>query len=148
MYRIVKSYLTEPAVRLQPYLSHERVWPTVQGLIRRVMGPPTGPGSFAVHYGKDALREAYHDTLERALGSVSSFADRVDGRTVVTADHGELLGEDGRYQHPVDVDDPRLRTVPWFEVETVTRVPDTNCEMGTGPDRTVTDRLQQLGYRN
>jgi hypothetical protein len=35
---------------------------------------------------------------------------------VVTADHGELLGEQGLYLHRSNLQLPELMTVPWFVI--------------------------------
>lgn len=62
------------------------------------------------------LQEAYFDNLERVwTEGVQPLLTRYeDRRVVITADHGELLGEDGNYGHghiaaPVII-------VPWVEV--------------------------------
>jgi glucan phosphoethanolaminetransferase (alkaline phosphatase superfamily) len=36
---------------------------------------------------------------------------------LITADHGELLGENGLYGHPADSDAEKLRKVPWYSLE-------------------------------
>lgn len=46
----------------------------------------------------------------------------LDGKVIISADHGELLGERVddvvyRGKHPPNVDHPALFEVPWFEVE-------------------------------
>ncbi len=76
-------------------------------------------------YGKegnwDELKECYRENLSLVLDAIREHADLLsDGRTVLTADHGELLGEWGIYGHPPRPKSLRLRrilrTVPWFEV--------------------------------
>ena len=44
-------------------------------------------------HGPEQLRRAYRDTLRRALSSVYRLLGRLEGRTIITSDHGELLGE-------------------------------------------------------
>ncbi|RLG79464.1 MAG: hypothetical protein DRO13_05990 [Thermoprotei archaeon] len=41
----------------------------------------------------DELTKAYEETLEKTLRYVYKLIDRLDGVTIVTSDHGELLGE-------------------------------------------------------
>ncbi len=95
--------------------------------LRRV-GKPTG--KFSIDYlligflrntlrsGKDVrkvIREAYLENLRWVLKHAAELASRLKGRVVITADHGELLGEYGLYFHP-DLPLPELRIVPWFTV--------------------------------
>lgn len=65
--------------------------------------------------GKGALEEAYLSNLRRVLREIIplSFLEK---KIVLTSDHGELLGEDGKLGHPVGFDHPILREVPWFEI--------------------------------
>ncbi len=62
------------------------------------------------------LRHAYADNLRLALQAVKALLPHLQGRTVITADHGELLGEAGELWHPCRLDHPLLRTVPWCDV--------------------------------
>ena len=64
------------------------------------------------------LRKAYEENLYIVLKEVEKLLSHVDNdkKVVITADHGELLGEDGLYSHP-NVKHPLLNTVAWFEVE-------------------------------
>lgn len=71
----------------------------------------------AKEYGDEGLRKAYKDNLERVLSEVETLTDRLPGKIVVTADHGEFLGEEGIYSHPYKVDHPILREVPWLKVK-------------------------------
>jgi hypothetical protein len=61
------------------------------------------------------VREAYEANLRYALRSVRTLLENVDGRVVVTADHGNLFGEWGLYGHPMHTPVPALITVPWAE---------------------------------
>jgi len=63
------------------------------------------------------LRKAYADNLDVVLTSVAKMVPLLKGRTIISADHGELLGEHEEFYHPCTVDHPLLREVPWFEVE-------------------------------
>lgn len=51
--------------------------------------------------------------LKIAYEEVNSLKENLSGKTVVTADHGNLLGEDGFYSHPGGSNLIPLRKVPW-----------------------------------
>lgn len=99
------------------------------------------------------LHAAYLGNLRYVLEDVRRLVERVDCPVVVTADHGELLGEDGRYRHPSRVPHPLLREVPWFTVseEIVGTAPNDVApregDSTTVDDDTVEERLESLGYR-
>lgn len=68
-------------------------------------------------------REAYRETLDIALEEVERLLEHLDGKSVITADHGEMFGETpypvlgklyAHYFHPRTVE---LCKVPWFHVE-------------------------------
>lgn len=76
--------------------------------------------------GKDALKmaeegkirrseilEAYRENLDIVLRYADELADSLEGTTVISADHGELLGENGLYGHPMGSSAKYLRKVPW-----------------------------------
>ena len=42
----------------------------------------------------------------------------LDGKVVVTADHGELLGENGHWGHKIGLENTELLEVPWLKVKT------------------------------
>ena len=64
-------------------------------------------------------RRAYRDNLQLALPAVKDLVDCAppNRRIVVSADHGELLGEDGLKYHP-GIRHPLLNTVPWLRIQT------------------------------
>ena len=61
------------------------------------------------------LRDSYERTLRLTLKHLSLILETLDGRIVITSDHGELLGEHGLFFHP-GLLLPELRFVPWFKV--------------------------------
>jgi hypothetical protein len=65
----------------------------------------------------ERARKAYEDNLRLALAWALRIVESVDGRVVITADHGELFGEYGLFSHPHKVYVPELVTVPWIELE-------------------------------
>jgi len=62
---------------------------------------------------REELRRAYRSNLRLVLGEVERLIGQLDGKIVVTSDHGELLGEDGLYAHS-RVNHPKLMEVPWL----------------------------------
>lgn len=94
----------------------------------------------------DTVWAAYADNLERVLDSVDDLLDVCDGRTVITSDHGNLLGERvsllnlSLYGHPPYVHHPALRTVPWAVIDGEERQPDHTVAID------VEEQLESLGY--
>ncbi|WP_042665013.1 hypothetical protein [Haloferax sp. ATB1] len=98
------------------------------------------------------LRQAYRDNLERVLEEVVRLVRRVDCPVVITGDHGEHLGERGRYLH--EEDSLLIRQVPWFVIdddETGKESIEKDYEVRSKPRRdspseAVTKKLADLGY--
>lgn len=99
----------------------------------------------------------YIDNLEYVLEHVRELLNSVPGKTVVTSDHGNYVGERAspipirEYGHPRGVYDDVVVRVPWLVCENGPRrkitagaiekqTPDVESEI-------VTDRLQHLGYK-
>jgi len=103
----------------------------------------------------ETVRTAYDENLKLVLPHVEELVDESEGRTVVTSDHGNLIGEriaplDGkRYGHPLNTDVDGLRKVPWLVVEGNSRrrveaePPRDNDEVDGS---VVRNRLSDLGY--
>ena len=68
---------------------------------------------------RDDVIKAYRENLDLVLREVEPLLEDLAGKTVVTADHGELLGDRERpipirtYGHPEGVYDEKLVKVPW-----------------------------------
>ena len=94
----------------------------------------------------------YRDNLRYALDDVAILLDNLDAeRVVLTADHGNGVGEFGVYGHPSDLLVPAVRRVPWVETtarDTGDHDPATWLETtdDATTDADVQDRLQALGY--
>ncbi|KXA97201.1 hypothetical protein AKJ38_01750 [candidate division MSBL1 archaeon SCGC-AAA259I14] len=71
-------------------------------------------------YGAERLKNAYMNNLELALKEIKNTFNRLPEKIVenviITADHGDMLGEKGIYGHGHN-EYPSLREVPWLEVE-------------------------------
>lgn len=78
-------------------------------------GGKTEYEAVAENHGVDGLREYYLENIRIVVEKVSQIVPKIDGRIVVTSDHGDFLGENGCYGHG-DFH-PFLREVPWLEME-------------------------------
>ena len=67
--------------------------------------------------GKKGLERYYQDNLEIVLESVSELIEDLNGKIVVTSDHGEAFGENGIWFHKLKRSDPVLLEVPWYEID-------------------------------
>lgn len=102
----------------------------------------------------DQVRRAYRSNLTTALEEVVRLVERLDCPVAVTADHGDLLGENGRtgHQRTELVAHPALREVPWFVVNeeyigtTDNDVEESVIESGQTPTEEVKEKLSHLGY--
>jgi hypothetical protein len=100
------------------------------------------------------LKRAYTDNLLVALRSVRDLVDRLDGRIVVSADHGEAFGDRLVVEHPSGIYCSELVEVPWLVIDkkvSSQRPPDFDAA-GTTPgtrdvsEEVVAKRLRALGY--
>lgn len=103
----------------------------------------------------EETRTAYRETLQIALHSTSEIIKNIEGKVVVTSDHGEFLGEriapltHRRFGHPDDVHASEVCLVPWLEASFDSRrtvksdAPKENTSIETDE---VSKRLNALGY--
>ena len=95
------------------------------------------------------LQELYASNLDRVLQEVSYLIEQLDfENVVVTSDHGEALGEFGRYAHPRRPH-PYIRIIPWATInDVVIEVPEErpSVQISDGEEQNVTERLEELGY--
>ena len=103
----------------------------------------------------EKFEQAYRENIEIALSHVEKLIDEIAGKSVVTADHGELFGErvyplcEPLYGHPDNVYIKELLTVPWLEIRADSRREITTEEpIGFEPldSDLAKRRLQELGY--
>lgn len=100
---------------------------------------------------------AYEENLNIVLSEVESLLDDLEGKTVITADHGNLLGERlspipsrRKYGHPYGVHTPELVRVPWFVCDGSERRDirsDPPVESERASESEVEKRLEALGYK-
>jgi hypothetical protein len=105
----------------------------------------------------EEVRRAYSESLDIVLDVVNSFLSEIDGKSVITSDHGEMLGErvfpftSRVWGHSEGFSTPTLREVPWLEIEAETRREITESEPieseKTLDENEVEDRLEALGYK-
>lgn len=105
---------------------------------------------------RDDLREAYTENADVALDAAEELLAALRGRVVVTADHGEMLGERASplpvryYSHRIGVHVDELTEVPWLVSESTDRPDirpgDAECTDETAAPETVSERLRDLGY--
>ncbi len=123
-----------------------------------------GPGIWnLLRDGKDipleTVWEAYNENLDLVLSEVEPLLDDLNGKSVITADHGNLVGERlgpiptrQKYGHPYGVYTEELVKVPWFIVEGETRrevSADSPIKENSDsiPETELEDKLEALGYR-
>ncbi|MFB6200101.1 MAG: hypothetical protein ABEJ83_04430 [Candidatus Nanohaloarchaea archaeon] len=59
----------------------------------------------------------YKESIKRALEEIAQFLPKLEGKTVISADHGEVLGENQVYGHFKSSKAKALREVPWDVIE-------------------------------
>ena len=105
----------------------------------------------------EEIQDAYTESLEIVLHSAGELLDELSGKSVVTSDHGEMLGErvfpftSRVWGHMEGFDTPALREIPWLKIEFDERrsVQSERPVESDGADLTdseVSDRLKALGY--
>ncbi len=99
--------------------------------------------------------DAFTATLEAALPHVEELMETLQGRTVVTADHGNFVGDRSfplpvrEWGHPRKIFHPALVEVPWLVYDNGDRrdiVRGSGADTGTVDEDEVKEKLEQLGY--
>lgn len=67
--------------------------------------------------GSENVEEFYEKDLELALREIAELIEELEGKIVITSDHGESWGENYEYGHPIGSNNPVLLEVPWMEIE-------------------------------
>jgi hypothetical protein len=106
--------------------------------------------------GRERVMQAYRENLDLVIPYVERLLDDLTGRSVVTADHGNLVGNRTGpipvrgYGHPSGVHVSELVDVPWLTIEGETRreiTAETPREWESPSQETIDDRLTDLGYQ-
>ena len=104
---------------------------------------------------QEIIRKAYVENLERVLRTVEELLPELDGKTVVTSDHGEMLGERLQYVpirgfgHPYAMYNDYTTKVPWNVIESDDRkeiVEEDSIQQEDSDLQEINDRLRNLGY--
>lgn len=105
---------------------------------------------------KEQVWQAYRENLDLVLEEVDDLISRVDGKKVISADHGNLVGDwigpfpCRGYGHPRYLHVDPLVTVPWLVIESENRrniVEDDPLDITEMDDEILEDRLSALGYK-
>lgn len=108
---------------------------------------------------EEIVWDAYIENLERVLGDIEASLDEFRGKTVITSDHGNLVGEITTpfnlrlYGHPTGVHAENLVTVPWLTYNNSPRkqiygeeAVNSTDEPSEKEKKIIDDRLEDLGY--
>lgn len=104
---------------------------------------------------RSAVWAAYRDNFDRVIAAVERLVGSIDGRVVVTADHGNLIGERigpfpiVEWGHPRGIHVDPLVRVPWLVCQTSQRRTireSPPVDQQTADEDAVSDRLGALGY--
>lgn len=123
-----------------------------------------GSGRKTIHTPWDALQHglvdldsvwtAYGENLAHALPAVTDLVATIEGRCVITSDHGNGIGERAWpipirvYGHPEGIRTRGLTTVPWAVVENGSRraITDGPINAAGSVGEQAAERLADLGY--
>lgn len=102
--------------------------------------------------GREDVWEAYRDNVEWVWEEVTEYLlPYLDGDVLVTADHGNGMGEWGVWSHPPATIAPQVRKVPVIAPEEVGFADATpgvdGAETGPQNDSSTVEQLEALGYR-
>jgi len=100
---------------------------------------------------------AYQRNLELALDAVEELLEALDGTSVITSDHGNLIGErlspvptKRMFGHPLGVYHPSLVKVPWYVIPGDARrevTSDPPIRTNSASEEVTESRLEALGYK-
>jgi|AntDeeMinimDraft_4_1070355.scaffolds.fasta_scaffold00679_13 hypothetical protein len=104
---------------------------------------------------KEAVWEPYRENLKMVLDEAIRLHNAIDGKTVITSDHGNLIGDQigplpvRGYGHPTGLYVSELLQVPWETLPGERRkiTKERPQETDSVDDNIIKNRLKQLGYR-
>ena len=107
---------------------------------------------------KQRVWKAYRENLELTLPHIQTLLDNIDGKSVITSDHGNLVADwlwpfpKRGYGHPGGLLAPQLIKVPWVVLDNNGRkTVRSNRPVESGDSHEsdeIRDRLADLGYRS
>ena len=96
---------------------------------------------------REAFWDAYRENLRLVLDEVAVLLENHDAeRVVITADHGDALGEWGIYDHPAGCLHPAVKNVPWSETTASDEGEYEPRLTRNEQESNVEERLRGLGY--
>lgn len=105
----------------------------------------------------EEVRQAYLENIEIVTNVIADLLQEINGKTVLSSDHGNLFGERTSplpvrgYGHPRNLYVPQLVEVPWLEfpLQTGRREIKKSSPISQGSlsSKDVEDKLKSLGYR-
>lgn len=98
---------------------------------------------------RSAAWKAYQENLELTLPHVKELLDGLNGKSILTSDHGNAFGEWEIFGHPASRHINALIEVPWVEIMADDRKEIQEGEVRATTDETsdLQDRLTHLGYQ-
>lgn len=99
----------------------------------------------------EEIREVYVENLRLVLEHVESLVSKLDGKIVISSDHGEYLGENGKLGHPKYSYGEVVRRVPWLVIDSANRPEITDAKsvhQNEVADEDLEEHLKDLGYRD
>ncbi|MFP4046067.1 MAG: hypothetical protein ACLFS3_03330 [Candidatus Aenigmatarchaeota archaeon] len=122
----------------------KRLW------LKKIFGMNTGMEEFILKGGREKVLEYYEDNLRLVLEWVEKLLPSLDGKVVITSDHGEAFGESGVWWHEYNYSIPALTEVPWFVVDMDEYKDKKELEVREGKDENseeeIKEKLEELGY--
>lgn len=110
-----------------------------------------------VNISDELLRKAYEENLDRAIPATQELLNSLQGKTIVTADHGEFLGERCRpipikeYGHHGGLYAEKLVKVPWHvhngERREIRPEEPLEDDIDNRTPEEIDQRLRELGYK-
>jgi hypothetical protein len=99
----------------------------------------------------DEFHAAYWDNLDWVLEHIDVLRQNCSGTIVLSADHGNAMGEWGTYGHPYGVPVPAVRSVPYLQIDGIDEGKykpglDKNELLNRSDLENVEDHLSNLGY--
>jgi len=95
-------------------VSREMIW-KIGGTLNLL--PTGGRGDLWKKYGREGIIKGYTEDLKLSLKYVNKITKIFSNKKfVITSDHGEMLGENGKYGHGNISKSSILKAVPWFEI--------------------------------
>ncbi|MFB6193363.1 MAG: hypothetical protein ABEK00_03860, partial [Candidatus Nanohaloarchaea archaeon] len=97
----------------QPFISDPEAGSGFDWLMRDDGGKSVWNKAMKSEISRERAVKGYKQNLREVEDAIDRLSTGLAGRTIVTSDHGNLLGENGLYGHPRGLNARVLREVPW-----------------------------------